>query len=553
MKIFGTIYPFVETNNDSYRLGRYVANFEFLRALLTANRFDEYHLFCMNPSHAKLTIEKLQGVELQDEVLQKIRVFQFTDLVPRLKVTEYHVFHLGGWGYFFSGLSHLRNRYAQKPFPITGIIHSMNGLETNYHAHKIIFAPLLPYDTVICSSRAGEQVFQNILSKVSAALESHGTRVTYTGGTHMIPLAVDDRFATSRSSTSCRKQLNLPADAFIVLMVGRFSVQSKMDLYPALQCHKKMQSASLPRPVFLVMAGGGATDELNIVKSIVDELDISASTRIIANFNDDTKAMLYQAADVYLSVTDNLQETFGISVVEAMMAGKPAVISDINGYKELIEDGIHGYKIPTTWIQQFETVELAEIMNFNTMQLMLSQCMAIDTEHLFNALCTLASDAENTAQMGAAAKEHATKRFSWSSVMVKYHELWDSLHANILKLDESELKTLRSMPNPFINDYLNAFDHYPTHKISPEMWCRITPDGKDALAQGRVPAAYSDIRELLHVDYQGAVLRTIEQHPLKVETLIENRLAGLSESDAQFNLLWLAKYGLVALRTSLDD
>ncbi len=59
------------------------------------------------------------------------------------------------------------------------------------------------------------------------------------------------------------------------------------------------------------------------------------------------KAGLYGAADVFLSLSDNIQETFGLTVVEALAAGLPVVASDWDGYKALVRDGISGYLVPT--------------------------------------------------------------------------------------------------------------------------------------------------------------------------------------------------------------
>ena len=57
-----------------------------------------------------------------------------------------------------------------------------------------------------------------------------------------------------------------------------------------------------------------------------------------------------------MSLVDNPQETFGLAVAEAMAAGVPLVVSDWNGYRDLVRDGIDGFRVPTSWAsvaQQF--------------------------------------------------------------------------------------------------------------------------------------------------------------------------------------------------------
>src|SRR5207244_1790203 len=46
---------------------------------------------------------------------------------------------------------------------------------------------------------------------------------------------------------------------------------------------------------------------------------------------------------------DNLQETFGLTPIEAMACGVPQVVSDWDGYRDTVLDGVTGYLVPTVW------------------------------------------------------------------------------------------------------------------------------------------------------------------------------------------------------------
>ena len=68
--------------------------------------------------------------------------------------------------------------------------------------------------------------------------------------------------------------------------------------------------------------------------------------------SEDIKRKALIACDLVLSLVDNIQETFGLSIAEAMAAGRPVVASDWDGYRDLIRNGIDGYLFPSCWDEQ---------------------------------------------------------------------------------------------------------------------------------------------------------------------------------------------------------
>src|SRR4029077_15034949 len=59
----------------------------------------------------------------------------------------------------------------------------------------------------------------------------------------------------------------------------------------------------------------------------------------------------WAGADLFISLADSIQETFGITPLEAMAAGLPALVSDWDGYKDTVRDGLDGLRI-RTWAPQ---------------------------------------------------------------------------------------------------------------------------------------------------------------------------------------------------------
>src|SRR6516164_998135 len=64
----------------------------------------------------------------------------------------------------------------------------------------------------------------------------------------------------------------------------------------------------------------------------------------------DTRFAVWHAADIFASLSDNIQETFGLVIVEAMASGLPIVASDWDGYRDLVTDGESGYLVPSVMV-----------------------------------------------------------------------------------------------------------------------------------------------------------------------------------------------------------
>ena len=46
-----------------------------------------------------------------------------------------------------------------------------------------------------------------------------------------------------------------------------------------------------------------------------------------------------------MSLSDNIQETFGLTPLEAMASGIPVIVSDWDGYRSTVRDNKDGFRI----------------------------------------------------------------------------------------------------------------------------------------------------------------------------------------------------------------
>ena len=94
------------------------------------------------------------------------------------------------------------------------------------------------------------------------------------------------------------------------------------------------------RPVLLV--AGGATlfdhrDEIERFDALRDELGLDGSVRVLGPVSDAGLEELYRAADVF--ALPSTKEGFGLAVLEALAAGLPAVVSDLDVFRTYLADG----------------------------------------------------------------------------------------------------------------------------------------------------------------------------------------------------------------------
>lgn len=527
MKIFGTVFPFVESNDTSLKLGRYVANYDFLKALLEHGNFDEYHLFCMNAVHFNQTTQKLLSEDLPNDKKNKVKLFLYDHLISMISTNTYHVFHLGGWGYFFPGLTYIRNKHAKTLFPITGLIHSLNGKETNFHAYKMIKAPLFPFDRIICSSKAGRKV----LEKTFKIIEQNISQ-SFKGGLDIIPLGINNT-EKKMSREYARNQEGLQDNTIRILTIGRISPITKFDPYPIIIAISDIIKGRPDLDIELIIAGGATSAEKKLTQDMIKEEGIEDHIKVISNFSDREKEALLLSSDIYISLIDNLQETFGISIIEAMNKGLPTIVSDLNGYKELVEENESGFKIPSLWTNDFELNELSSIMDFNTLQLMLAQNMAIDIEIFKKRIISLAEDANLRKRMGQKGRDIVIRKYLWRNIIKQYEDLWNSLNKESQKFNSNKSSDI----DIFANNYLDLFSHYPTNTLSGKDKFQISERGIKALDSGQIPVAYNNIQPLINQDQVVNILNQLMNSPLSLSEI---------QNINSTHILWMMKYGLIS-------
>ena len=103
------------------------------------------------------------------------------------------------------------------------------------------------------------------------------------------------------------------------------------------------------------------------------------------------RTRIWSAADIFISLADNIQETFGLTPIEAMAAGLPVVVSEWNGYRDTVRHEVDGFLIPTIMPPIGTGIDLAaqyfsNQLNYSTYVGQVSIVSAIDVNACAHAL-----------------------------------------------------------------------------------------------------------------------------------------------------------------------
>jgi hypothetical protein len=388
-----------------------------------------------------------------------------------------------------------------------------------------------PWDSIVCTAECAVIAMQNWISHLRNGFGG-GAGVGYQGRLDKIPLGVDPEIFCRRDKGESRRHFGLPQDHVILLYLGRFSPYDKMDLAPLLLAFKNatMQES---RACTLVLAG--ADSRFNYAERVMElagRIGVCDAIRILRDLPDSDVPLLYSAADVFVSPSDNLQETFGQTVVEAMASELPVICSDWDGYRDLVVDGRTGYLIPTYW-QECDSLicDYSGLWEDSVTHFYLSQTVTVDVDRMAGALRELISSADLRASMGSEGRRRALELFDWRIVIRSYVDLWKELD----RLASSQPFT----PQPsswYRPSFFSTFKHYATSMIEPATRVRAT-NSEDSLPW------YEELDSWMRPEVIKAI-REHSQEAISVEDLeaAVRKATGVALEEFRFHLLWMLKY-----------
>jgi D-inositol-3-phosphate glycosyltransferase len=327
----------------------------------------------------------------------------------------------------------------------------------------------------------------------------------------------------------------------------------KADLAPLLLVIARLVSVNRTLKISLVLAGSTFEDTADSLMSYARELGIAPHVRVIAVVDPLDAHMWYAAADAFVSPVDNINETFGITVIEAMACGTPQIVSDWNGYRDTVVHGETGFLVPTRWNGGGGVLDHeAEIVGDSwEVGLKLAQVMALDLDVLQLSIQSLIDNAALRQRMAEESRRRAVERYSWSVIVREHIGLWRRL-AEIAARDRVPPDTGTYLRPKFAG----CFGHYATRTLSQATKVGLTRDGEMALAGAAGPAFHPFLHHFIDPETVTSLARWLRSRAAEEEdnamfsTLCVGTAAHGEAEVARLerHVLWMAKHGLVRLQ-----
>lgn len=485
--VWGTLDPFVE---DGPIIGRRVANTGFLRALLSADPFAAYHFFLPDRRSAQ-ALEAFVRTACP-RAAAKVRILPRKALPEALASTAYHCFHLSDCLTHQGFLAAVRNRLARNVFPVTGVTHSLSYARYGQSFAQHVWDGATARDCIVATSAAGAAVVREELDVLREVMGAPAPQVA------VVPLGV----RREEFSGLAREDVpGIEADRTVFLVPGRISPYSKMDLLPLLRAFQRLrQGGTNLGGLCLVLAG--SPDEGAALPGTLTNLaaNIGLSLQVVRCPDDAAKKALLGRADVVVSLADNPQETFGLTLLEAAAAGKPVIASDYDGYRDLVVQGKTGLLVPTTDSGEVGDVSLVAPLLYDTAyHLWLAQDVAVDVAGLAGCL-RLMLRPEIREEMGRAAREHAAG-FDWPAVVGRYLELWERLAA-----EPAPEPGEGAWRHPLALDHGRVFAGYPSRRLAEGDVFEATDLGRAVYRGKDFPVVYAGVEDRVDLELMRRVL-----------------------------------------------
>ena len=535
------------TVGDNNIMGRKVAGNSFLKAYFKYVEDSQFWVYSSNKSGAEEFCKFARENGRQEEV--KFIDFKNTGALREPGVLFYP-------GPDISLHCKRRSFYQKNTWSLCGITHTICSAKVMESIQSLVTSPVYPWDALICTSTVARS---NIIKIFEVEEENLRHKLKASNFIRpqlpIIPLGIDSsefKF-TKAERNNAKNNFNIINNEIVILYVGRLSFHAKSNPFQMYSSLEEVARIS-KRKIVLIECGLYANEGIKEAfykasASLCPSINI---IRVNGGGNND-KLKAFAAADIFCSLSDNIQETFGITPVEAMASGLPVIVSDWNGYKDTIRDGVDGYCIPTFMPESGNGIDFAiryalEVDNYDMYVGNISNSISVSDSFLLKALYKLITNDKLRVEMGENGIKRVSDEFDWSKIIIKYQNLWSDLSHSRLNSENYNYQW-SSRLDPFY-----AFSAYPTFSITDESKLKLKENNIDLTIK-----KIDKVKELFIVNYSNytmpdqkiliRIIEAISDQIISISALKSN----LNEIDSTYltrSIAWMNKFGIVEIQMS---
>jgi glycosyltransferase involved in cell wall biosynthesis len=417
----------------------------------------------------------------------------------------------------------------------------------------MVASPYESYDRLICTSRAVVNMAKSVTDTYAEFLsQRYGGHPALRPKLELIPLGVDtDTYcpAVSTERIAERGRWKISADEIAVLFVGRLSHHAKAHPFPMF-AGLATAAAQTNTRVHLLLAGWAASPAIQqAFAQGAQTIAPNVRCPFIDGVDPKNRFSVWRAADIFTSLSDNIQETFGLVIAEAMACGLRVVATDWNGYRDLVVDGVSGILVPTTMVRDATSDVTVQLMlgevNYDHFLAQCNQAVAVDVGATAAAFATLIRDADLRRRMGVAGRKRAVEHFDWKHIVAAYESLWEVQAVELAAARKSGATASHATPSLYPPPE-SSFAGYPTKWLCDQDRVRTSPEAAARLElmaalpltnyEGGRRLPLAAIKELLLLAVGGCTLAELDE--------IANH-HGASRLMSRATIAWLLKYGML--------
>ena len=449
-----------------------------------------------------------------------------------------------------------RAAFGTGAWSICGITHTTSTAMIMQGFYDMRMAPVMPWDAVICTSKAVQTSVNFQMDLIDAHMTRHlRSQPPPRPMLPVIPLGIhcDDFVPDVAAGQSLRAALGAGPDDVIFTTLARLTPHEKFDPLPI---YLAMQAAQrqLPGLKLHIAFCGIFRDAFSrdVFEKGAARLMPDVGFALLDGSDEADRKAALSGSDVFMFLIDNIQETFGLAPIEAMAAGLPLLVSDWDGLRDTVTPDV-GFRITTRTLPPGHLTQEAlryqgGIDQYAQYISATAAMTEIDMPELTARIIELAANPDLRRSMGAAGAARARAVYDWAQIIPQMQALWGEQDA---LRSANPAQSIHYAPDgvPIAPSPTALFASYPTQQVTFADTRFIAADLNHRIGLAEV-LALRNFEALNRVfappDRIAAVLAEVTDAGTDGAGLNQiARSAGLKRQATERILIWLLKYDFI--------